>query len=374
MTGESLNFDLSKEESKEIRSDRQISGAVTVDANAAGGFNFHQQYAEYDPLIEGAMASTWSAYGVNGVGTTFSGTVAVGSITAAVAPTTTSAFTNLALGQWFKYTAPGDVANDGKFFKVHSVTAPTSTVITLDASTPGVAAGPTAGSFVSTSRISNGVLESSFTIEKEFADVTQFLTFRGMTVAKMNINFASAALTDGSFEFMGKDVIRMAATQMPGTTAESQAYDIQNGVRGVGTIWLGTVPLTGTFIKSLSLSTDNTLRGRKALANLGNVSIGYGDFKASGQMEIYFADGTQYDRFLNDTYAALVLSCTDSSKNGYVFTMPRTLLMNGKVTAGAKNQDIMATFDFTAFADDANAVVALRKTLFIDRVGPAVVP
>ena len=54
--------------------------------------------------------------------------------------------------------------------------------------------------------------------------------------------------------------------------------------------------------------------------------------------------------------------------------MPKVNLMGSKIVAGAKDQDLMASFDFMAVADDSNAVVGLRKTLFIDRVGAAVVP
>lgn len=370
MTGESLNFDLSKEESKEIRADRQVGGATTVDASAAGGFNFHMQYREYDPFIEAALQSTFSAFGTAGVGASFTADFAATTITASGATSGSSIFTNLQLGQWFRLNAPGD-ANDGLWLRVSPTVAPTSTVITLDASTPLAVASGVTNCTISTSRIANAVTPKFFTLEKELADVGQFFTYRGMSVSKMALNFASAALTDGSFEFTGKDATRTNATAYTGAAVASQAYDIQNGVRGINQLWEGTSPLTSTFIKSMTMNTDNALRGQKALGTLGNAGIGSGDFKATGQLEVYFADGSQYDKFLNDTYTQLILGSRDTSKNGYVFTMPRVLLMSGKVVAGSKNQDLMASFDYMAFSDDANAVAALRKTLFIDRLGAA---
>lgn len=370
MTGESLNFDLSKEASKEIRDDRQSAGATTVDANASGGFNFHMQYAEYDQLIEAAMQSVYTVYGTNGVGTTFSATFASNTITAAVAPTGSSDFTTLQKGQWLRVTAPSNV-NDGKFVRISTVTAPTTTVITLDASTPLTAGGPIANSAVATSRLANGTTLMSFSLEKKFSDVTQFLTYRGMGVAKMSMNFSAGAISDGSFDFMGKDAVRNITTQLPGTTAASQQYEIQNGVRGIGQLWEGTTPLTTTSVKSMTMSVDNVLRGQKALGTLGNIGLGVGDLKITGTIETYFADGTQFDKFLADTYTQLVVATQDTAKNGYVFTLPRVLLMNAKVVAGGEGQDVMATFDYEAFADDANATAALRKTIFIDRVGAA---
>ncbi len=371
MIGESLNYDLTKEQSKEIRSDRSNSGATTVDADANGGLNFHMQYAEYDQLVEAALQSLYVAHGTNGVGTTFTAAITTTTITASVAPTGSSAFTLLQQGQWFRLLAPTD-ANNGKLLRVSATVAPTSTVITLDAATPGIAAASVANSVIQTSRLTNGVTQMSFSVEKEFGDVAQFFTYTGMNVNKMGITFGASALTDCTFDLMGKSSARFVSTQMPGTIAESQAYEIQNAVRGVSQLWEGTAPLTGTFIKSMTVNVDNTLRGQKAIGNLGSVGIGNGDFMPSGTMEIYFASGAQYDKFLNDTYTQIIISTQDTSGNGYVYTFPRVLLMNAKVMASGKNQDVMVSFDYTAFSDDANAVAALRKTMFIDRVGLAV--
>jgi hypothetical protein len=372
MTGESLNYDLSKEESKEIRDDRQVAGATTVDANAAGGINIHMQYAEYDELIEGALQSVFTEFGVNGVGATFTATFAPTTITASVATSGASIFTDLKLGQWFRVLAPGDADNNGLLLRVSPSVAPTTTVITLDASTPATAAVGVTNCAVQTSRLANGVTQPSFSLEKNFADITQFFLYKGMTVGKMVLNFTSAALTDGSFDFMGTEAFRDVVTAMPGTVAASQAYEIQNGVRGIGQLWEGTTPVTGTYIKSMTVNVDNTLRGQKALSNLGNVGIGTGDFKVTGQLEVYFANGTMYDKFLNDTYTQLVVATQDTDGNGYVLTLPRALLMQGKVVAGGKNQDSMLSFEYSAFSDDENAVEALRKTMFIDRVGEAI--
>jgi hypothetical protein len=371
-TGESLNFDLSKEDSKELRSDRQTSGATTVDAGVSGGFNFHVQYAEYDQLIEGALQNTYTVFGTNGVSATATITFATGTLTASVATAGSSDWSTLQRGQWFRVNAPGNAANDGKFYRVHSTTPPTTTVITLDPSTPATAAAAVANCTIATSRVSNGTTLMSFTMEKSFTDVTQFFTYRGCGVNKMSLNFASGAIADGSFDFMGKDAIRGAVTALPGATAASQTYEIQNGVRGIGHLWENGAPITSTSIKSMTMELNNNLRGQKALGTLGNIGLGVGDFDVSGTMEAYFADGTQFDRFLNDTYTSITVGIKDTSNNGYVFQLPRVLLMGAKVVAGGKNQDIMATFDYMAFADTANAVAALQKTMFIDRCGAAV--
>jgi uncharacterized protein YceK len=367
VTGESLDFAVQTETSKEIRSDRQTTDLVLVGASASGGVNMELSYNEFDPLMEATLMDTWQVYGTAGVGATFSATFTTTTITAAVAPSGNSAFTGLARGQWFRLTAPTH-ANDGKFFRVSSSVSPTTTVITVDAATPLAAGTGIAGTLVSTSRLTNGVNQRSFTIQRSFNDVNQFFAFRGMTASKMSLSFQSGAILTGMFDFMGKDAIRSNSTQMPAAPAASQAYDVMNSVVGVGQVMEGGALLTGTFIKSLTLDVDNKLRGRTAIGTLGNVDIGSGTLEIKGSMEVYLENGTLYDKFLASASSSLSLRATDPAGNGYIISMPKVKYNDAKVNAGGIDQDAMLSLPFTALMDPTT-----QKTIFIDRVGVAAV-
>jgi hypothetical protein len=367
MTGESLDFAISNETSKELRDDRQVTDLVQVGASASGGFNFELSYNEFDPLIEAALMDTWDVYGTNGVGSVFSADFTATTITAGVAPTGANAFTNLALGQWFKLDAPTH-ANDGQYFRVSSSVSPTTTVITVDAATPLAVGTGVANTKISTSRLVNGTTQRSFVLEKSFGDVSQFFAYRGMTASKMSLSFQSGAILTGSFDFMGKDALRADLTNMPGAASASLAYDVMNSVRGVGQIMEGGALLTGTFIKSLSLDIDNKLRGRDAIGTLGNVSIGAGTLEVKGTMEVYLADGDLYDKFLNNVASSLSLRATDGDGNGYFVSLPNVKYNDAKVQAGGMDQDAMLSIPFTALLDTVSG-----KTIAIDRVGVAVV-
>jgi hypothetical protein len=373
MQGESLNFNLTKDNDKEITADAQMTSTTTVNASAAGDIKVHMQYGEYDPLLASAMRSAWAAMGTNGVTTSFTADFTATTITAAVAPTGSSAFTTLQKGQWFKIYAPAN-ANNGKFFRVSTSVAPSSTVITLDANTVATAGTAVANVTLASSRLANATTLTSFTVEMQSADIAQYLTYTGMTVSKFAVTFASAALTDASFSFLGKSHLRNTVTALPGTTAASLNYDIQNAVTGVNNLWENGVPLTSTSVKSISVDIDSALRAQDAIGTLGAVSLGIGTLMVKGSVTIYFADGALYDKFLNDTYTSLSLLTKDVAGNGYVISLPKVMLSNGKVDAGSKNSDLMATFDYTAYADRTNATAALQKTIFIDRVGAAVLP
>jgi hypothetical protein len=366
-TGESLDFTIQKERSREIRSDRQTTDLIPVNAQASGGVNFELSYNEFDDLFEAALMGTWAVYGTAGVGTTFSATYAANTITAAVAPTSTSAFTTLQLGQWFQVQHAGN-PNDKKWFKVHASTVPTSTVITLDAATPATVAANSAGCVISASRLTNGVVERSFSFEKAFTDINQFFAYRGMTAAGLEMGFQSGAIASGAFSYMGKDAVRQAATQLPGSPVASLTHDVMNAVAGVGQILEGGTALTGTFIKNLTFSLNNALRARDGIGNLGAVSVGVGSVAVSGSLEVYLADGTLYDKFLNNTASSISARVQDGAGNGYVITLPRIKYGDAKVNAGGLDQDAMISMPFEAVRDPSSG-----KTIILDRAGVAVV-
>lgn len=371
ITGESLDYAITKEMSKELRADRSISSVVPVAAQAAGGFNFHLNYGEYDPFLASLLESTYTVFGTageSGAGSTVAFLAAT--LTASVATAGADSWATLAKGQFFRVNAPAD-PNDGKVLRVSLITAPTTTVITLDTSTPAVVSAGVVGVKLQASRLTNGVTQTSFTLEKQMADVTQVLTYKGMTPSKMSLKIASGALTDGTFDFVGKAGVRGTTTALPGSLVASKTFDIHNGATGVGVLWEGGVPLTSTYLKSITIDYDNALRPQAAISQLPLVGVGSGTIQLKGSFEAYFADGALYDKFLSNAYTSLIVSSQDASGNGYVFTMPRVSLMNSKITAGAKDQDLMATFDYMALSDDSNAIVGLRRTLFIDRLGAA---
>jgi Phage tail tube protein len=372
VTGESLDFAITKEASKEINSTRTISSMSPTGASASGGLQSEMQYAELDPLMAATLQSTYSAYGTNGVGTSFTATFTATTITAASGPTGTSLFTGLQLGQWF--SVGGSVSNLNKLLRVSTTVAPTTTVITLDANTPAIVEASVAGVSIRTSRLSHGTTQTSFSIERQSTDISQYFLYRGMTPSKMDLNISSGALSSCNFDFMGKDAVRAAVTGLPGTATASNTYDVMSGVSNTAAcqVWLGTTPLSGTFAKSIALSFDNTLRAQDGICTLGSVGIGSGTINCTVNASIYFANGALFDAFLANTNTQIIFSSVDSSGNGYVFTLPKANMSSHKVAAGSKDQDLMIDIQFTALKDSANAVAALQKVIFIDRVGVAV--
>lgn len=372
VTGESLDYSITKEASEELSSSRAVSSMIPVTAAASGGLNTEVSYKEYDEIIAAVLQSSYAIYGALGEGTTFTATFTATTLTAAVAPTTTSAFTTLKPGQFFRLKAPTH-ANDGKVFRNSLTVAATATVITVDPSTPLTTGTSIANCALQTSRLTNGATQSSFTIERQSSDITEYWAYSGMTPSSMEVSISSGARSTMSFNFMGKKAVRNTATHLPGTAVESYGYDIHSGSTGpVCLIWVDGAPLVGTFVKSVSLNYDNALRSQEAICELGAVGIGSGTINASGSLEVYFANGALFDKFASNTNIAVTFSTLDNAGNGYIYTLPKVNIGSIKTNAGGKDTDMMLSIEFTGLRDLANADASLRQVLFVDRVGVAV--
>lgn len=375
-TGESLNFNLNKETSEEINEYRGSSSMIAVSAEASGSINGEMQFAEYDQFIAATLQNSWQGFGTDGVGAAFDGEITATTIVATVAPAGNSAFTNLKTGQWFMLGGSYAGPNKGKLLRVHPSTAPTSDTITLDPGTPATPEAVATSVQIMSSRLTNGVDQRSFSLEKLSADTGEYFLYRGMTPSSMNLNIAQSARSTVEFAFMGRDSVGDTATALPGSKLPSQGHQIMSGVDGVAcALWYGGAPLTGTSISSLSLSYDNALRMQNALCSLGAVGIGSGTIAVSANIEVYFASGRAfYDEFTSNQNKEVSFTSFDVDGNGYVFTLPKANVSTYSVTAGSKDADLMASITLTGLMDLSTADPAKRgKVLIIDRIGAPLV-
>lgn len=370
---DSLKYDISKERSKEINQYRAAASMIPVSAKSSGGISGEMQYAEYDRFLASTLQSTFSAYGTNGVGTTFTGAFTATTITASSAPTGGSAFTTLKKGQWFRILAPSD-ANNGLILRVSKTVAPTSTVITLDSNTPAVVSASVANCAVQSSRLTNGTTLSSFSIERVQNDAGTYTAYRGQTPEKLELSLSSSALTTVKFDFMGAgQTYSASATTLPSAPTASNAYDIQTGVAASTCLILENgVPRTD--IKSLNFTYGNNLREQQTICSLEPVGVGNGNITCEVSVDMYYSSNSIYTRFLSNTNTELSFTTVDSSGNGYVITLPNVTIKSYDAPAGGENQDLMAKVVFEGLRDAANADSTLRQLIFIDRVGVAVAP
>lgn len=360
-TGLTTKAALSTVTSNEVRADRLSTGLTITDMNLDGGFNFELSGKEYDPFLESLLGSTFTHFGVAGLGAAFSMATTATTITASANTTGASSFTSLLNGSWIKIVPPvGATAAVKAYFadRWFKVATTTATVITLDASTPitgvGIIGVTAAGYAISQSTVANGAsLARSFTLEYAMTDINQFLPFRGMRANSMDLSLDVGSIITGSFGFLGQGHDGMVgATTLPGSTVNSQSLEVMNSVADVGAIYENGSSILGgssSFIKSVKLNIANNMRAQKAIGIFGNAGIGLGELAITGSMDIYVENANYYNKWLAGTTTSLALGMADAAGNGYLVELDKVQFKDGGLNLGGRNDDTMLSLPFQAF-------------------------
>lgn len=359
-TGQTLKASVATTSSKELRSDRLSTGLTRTDVNVDGGFSFELSGKEYDTFLESLLCSQFTHYGTAGLGAVFACTTAALLITAAVAPTSTSAFAGLLAGSWFKLVPPAGATTAVKDYfadKWLKVASTTTTTIVLDAATPLTGAGlgitAIAGYAVSQSSAANGAsLSRSFTMEYAMTDINQFLPYQGLRVNSLSLDVQVGNLITGNFAMLGMSHSGMvAATTLPGSPVASQTLDVMNAVADVGILFENGTSLmsAGSFVKSVKLEITNNLRGQKALGVFGNAGIGLGELAITGTLEMFVQDAAYYNKWFAGTSTSLSFGFADAAGNGYLVDLEKITFKDGALNPGGLSDDAMLSLPFQAF-------------------------
>jgi hypothetical protein len=227
---------------------------------------------------------------------------------------------------------------------VHTISVLTETVMTvleaLGANESTVSADCT------TNSIRNGIEKKSYLLEMEFDDVTQFMSFRGMRVNRMEINVTAGQIATCSFNFMGQQGI-IAQTTVAGSTANPPSYSVMNATSNVGTLYEGGTALA-TAIRSIAITVDNAGRNLPAVANPYAIGINYGRQSVTGTMEAYFEDEVFLEKYIDHTETSLVVPFTDLAGNSIVFNIPSMYFSEGSPNVPGIDDEVMQTLNFSA--------------------------
>jgi len=118
----------------------------------------------------------------------------------------------------------------------------------------------------------------------------------------------------------------------------------------VGRLWTNGAPFT-TGVKMMTIEVQNMLRPQPAVSQLSLFGVGLGQFKVTGQLQLYFKDLTVYNEFISHTPTSLSAVLSDSTGGGISFTLPRIQLDTGKTDVPGVNTDLMEDFTYTATYD-----------------------
>ena len=224
------------------------------------------------------------------------------------------------------------------------------------------------GSAWVSNELTTGLNVSTFSIEQGFTDINQYITYTGMGVNSMSLEFAIDSLLTGSFGFIGKESKRTETSVVPAATANVKLTEVMNSASNFANLTVaGTEYPCG--ISSVSLNVEAGLRARKGLGHLGACSIQPGKFNISGDMSVYFSDGTIYDKYISNSAFSLSWSVEDAAGNKYEFTLPHVKVSEGSVNAEGLDNDVALTVSFQALVDPVS-----KKAITIKRTPAPIIP
>jgi len=177
----------------------------------------------------------------------------------------------------------------------------------------------------------------------------------------MSLNFETGQIVTGAFGCMAF-AAASATTQIAGaTTSAAPTTTPMNAVSNFQDFSIDGVPYSGC-ISALGLQISNGIRASKCVGSLGPRDMILGTLEITGNMDLYFKDGTLYDKFLAGTEFAYNFRMMDGAGNGYTFYIPRAKFETGEVVAGGRNTDVMFRANWRGLYDGtAGHVIRIIK-------------
>jgi len=203
-----------------------------------------------------------------------------------------------------------------------------------------------------TNVLENGVDLQSFSLQKHFQDmdVPQFHLFHGATPESLDLKMEVGKIVEGSFGFMALGC-EVSESQIGGATFPPVSSTTpMNAVSNVRDFTIDGVPYSGCISK-LGVNLKNNVRAIQCIGSLEARDMKLGTLEVTGDVEFYFNDGSNYEKFVEGTEFSMQFELRDDAGNSYLFFIPRAKFESGEVVAGGRNTDVMFTAKWRALYD-----------------------
>ncbi len=267
--------------------------------------------------------------------------------------------------------AGGD-ATAGGFFTIVSLTDDT---IVVDADLPTIAAG--APVTIKASMLRNpgddtAITPQSISLETTFTDVNQSFLSDGMRDGTFELDITSGAIITGSVSRQGRETKRQARTLNNAanyTVLDAAATENVSASANVGALRAAGAELS-TAVMAVRFTIDGALRAQTGVGDKFPIGITAGRLSLGVTVEAYFADGENYDAFINHDTRDIMVPVIDPEANTYWFTVPSYKITSDPIAPGGIDQDIMETLEGQAFRDSVReCMIQIDRFSSTDPVG-----
>lgn len=214
-------------------------------------------------------------------------------------------------------------------------------------------------------QLKTGTRSISFTVEREFADIGQFVRYRGCYVNKLSLSVKPNAMLTGSFDIVG----------LAGETAEAPLAlaPLPSRTHAPYDSYLGELTEDGlpiAVITGLDVSLDNGITPQFVLFRRSAPFVSWGRSSVTGTMTAFFESIRLVRKFLDESPARLEITIGGPEDNRYTLVLPRVRYTGADVPVDADGP-LSLTMPFSAVLDPQSGTnCILRRHRWLDTQAP----
>lgn len=349
-------IDLAKDtyQSAEIRTSMQRSDFRHGVRSVAGSINGELSVGTYQDFMGSVLRAAWAATSGYAAGTDVTAAAAAPQFVDASGGFLTAGLKVGMVGRWTGFAGAGATDNNARNFLITALTATDMTGVFLDGTAVTADAAGDSVTFTpvgkSVSIPTSAHTRDYWTIEHNYADITQAEQFTDCVLASMNISLPATGMATVEFPVIGLDMDTSTAAYFTSPTAVSSG----DNIAAVN----GAVYVAGVAV-ALITSMDISINGNAA--SVGGVvgsnvapDITPGSIDVTGTMTVLFQDATMRDYFVNETEVSVVAAFTTNNTataGVQTFTMPIVKIGGASKDDGEKG--LIMTMPFTAIENTA---------------------
>jgi len=190
-----------------------------------------------------------------------------------------------------------------------------------------------------------GILRSSFSIERRFNDVGQFLRYTGVQVDSLAMPMTTGSLIEMTFGFLGQNmstdtsIILGATYPAASTTAPMSALG--------GTVLEGGSPIG--VVTDFSWNLANGLSSRFVIGTDISLEPNIARSNVTGTLVAFFETAGLYQKFISETTSSIQVSASDGTSS-YDILFPKIKFTGGDVPMSGEGS-VSVTMPFQALLD-----------------------
>jgi hypothetical protein len=206
--------------------------------------------------------------------------------------------------------------------------------------------------------LKNGTTRKSFSILKQFTDVNKSFLFKGCEVSTMSLNMAQGGFVTGAFGIMSRG--NTEAAPVGATFAEATVTPVFNLTQHMTPLNIAGQATSG--VQSFSLALNNNAREQRQIGSKDLAGVGMGTLSLTGALTVYFQDATAINAAYDSDAAVAMSFSLVNAGGGLTVLLPAVKFSNRTIVAGAINQDVVMSLQFTATFDPVTgAMIQISK-------------